>query len=176
MRIEFILYRLFWTSLLLIVSNIFFTTLFPFVFNIGFRPSLNVVILLFLAYRLQGNSLPFIILFFQSVHGAFTAQGWAFATLAGIGVGLIISRIKDMVHFYLSWVQVAFTFVFSWIYFFILSFFMYLKTEELSFFYLNLGTELAESLFSAALAPFIFKVMKKIWKTDSATEAMVSNV
>src|SRR5690606_7499407 len=54
-----------------------------------YRLAFNVVIILFMALKVTTPLLPWFVMLLQLVHAAFSVEGWALGTLAGILVSLI---------------------------------------------------------------------------------------
>ncbi|MBF0298573.1 MAG: hypothetical protein HQK51_07635, partial [Oligoflexia bacterium] len=86
------------TILLLIVLEIITTAFFPAIGINKYRPTFNILIILFLAIKLETPLLAIFILIIQYFHSAFTIEGWAFGTFAGIIICMIVDPLKHMLH------------------------------------------------------------------------------
>lgn len=84
MRLSQVLISFALTTALLIGFEVITSTLLPVLGWMEYRLTFNVLIILFLAIRLDSPLVPWMILGLQMVHSAFSIEGWALGTLAGI--------------------------------------------------------------------------------------------
>jgi hypothetical protein len=63
-----------------------------------YRLTFNVLIILFLAIRLDSPTVPWMIMGLQVVHSIFSVEGWALGTLAGLIVMMSANYLKEVLH------------------------------------------------------------------------------
>lgn len=154
------------TLAILLFFEIISSAILPGLGIIQFRPPFHVLIIFFLGHRLRTPLLPVIIFILEVFHGAFTIEGPSFGTFAGIIIGLMIVRLKEMMNFFSPAMQILMAFFLQWIWFFIVSFLIYLKVESWSYILNRLWVFLPESVVLALMAPALFRLLGQFWATD----------
>lgn len=151
------------TSILLVVLEILSSVIFPALGFENFKPAFNVLIVLFLAFKLETPALAFIILSFQYIHSIFSIEGWAAGTLTGIIISLSVRFVRDLLNFstVMSTIVVVQIFQFGW--FFLISFIISLKMGDFGGFFPMLWQYLPESFFLSLISHHFFKLMDRIW-------------
>src|SRR6187402_3439661 len=86
------------TLALLIGLEIVTSTLLPAMGWKEYRLTFNVLIILFLAIRMDSPLVPWLILGLQMVHSIFSIEGWALGTLAGLIVMMSANYLKEILH------------------------------------------------------------------------------
>src|SRR6476661_3718651 len=86
------------TLALLVGLEIITATLLPALGWNEYRLTFNVLIILFLAIRLDSPGVPWMILGLQVMHSAFSVEGWALGTLAGLIVMMSANYLKELLH------------------------------------------------------------------------------
>ncbi len=96
MRFSQIVFAFILTLGLLIGLEIITSTLLPILGWSEYRLTFNVLIILYLALRLESPMVPWLILILQTVHSAFSVEGWALGTLAGLIVLVSANYLKEL--------------------------------------------------------------------------------
>src|SRR6478735_4625239 len=86
------------TVALLIGLEIVTSTILPALGWHEYRLTLNVLLILFLALRLDSPAVPWMIMGLQIVHSIFSVEGWALGTLAGLIVMMSANYLKEILH------------------------------------------------------------------------------
>ena len=148
--------------LILILLEILSTTIFPVIGLDIFRIPFNILLILFMSFKLETASLPFLIFVVQYVHSFFTIEGWEIGTIAGIIVALIISYSKEIIHFSYFFTVIV-TQIFQMVWFLIVALLFYSKGSDFSFLLDRFLKFLPESIAASLAAPFFFSLLDKIW-------------
>lgn len=154
------------TLLMLILLEIIGSTLFPVLGLAKYRLPFNILIILFLGFKLETPILSFLILVVQYFHSLFTIEGWAMGTFAGVFVCILISYFRELIHFSSSVVTVIITQIFQIVWFIFVSGILYFKVGSFGPVLEKLYRFLPESIVISLLAPFFFSLLDKIWKVS----------
>lgn len=154
------------TILLLVFLEIFSTAFLPALGILNYQIPVNVILILFLCFKLETPYLPVLILIIQMFHSVFSIEGWAFGTFAGIIVSLAIGYVKELLDFSSALTTMILTQVFQLVWFVIIAILIYLKTGDFSSITQRFFHFLPESLFMSLLSPFFFSLLNKIWRVD----------
>lgn len=155
------------TCCLLIALEIFTTAFLPAVGIVNFRPEFNVLIVLFLAFKLETPVLPWLILVVQYAHSLFSIEGWAIGAFTGVLISLSVRFLKDMLDFSTAISTIIVVQIFQVIWFLVSSFLLSLKLGDFGSYLYLFGADLPESLALSILAPFFFFVLDRFWKVNS---------
>ncbi len=90
---------LFFTILLLLILELVSSTFFPILGLAKFRPAFNILVVLYVGFKLETPFLAIIVFALQYFHSFFSIEGWSAGTFAGIVICMIISYLRDMIHF-----------------------------------------------------------------------------
>ena len=96
-QLKNLLVPLFITLLILIVLEILSTTFLPFFGLIKYRIPFNILIVLYLCFKLDSPHVAIFILITQYVHSFFSVEGWEMGTIAGVIISISISH--STIHF-----------------------------------------------------------------------------
>ncbi len=151
------------TLLLLLGLDIVCTTFFPLIGLQNFRLPFNILIVLYMGFKLEHPTLAILILLTQFTHSFFTLEGWAMGTVAGIVVWMIVSYVRDLLHFSSSFVTGFVTEIFQFIWFLIVAVLIYLKSGDVTYLVGKFWRFIPESIVIAFIAPFFFRILDKIW-------------
>ncbi|MCT4642050.1 MAG: hypothetical protein N4A33_07090 [Bacteriovoracaceae bacterium] len=151
------------TCLLLILFELISSALFPALGLSSFKLPFNVLVVLYLAFKVNHPSVPFIILFLQFVHSAFSIEGWAVTTLIGLIVLFVLKYIKDLLDFSSAASTMIAVFLFHIFWFFCLAIFISIKASDSSLFMTYLFGAFFESLLITLFSPLIFKLLDYFW-------------
>ena len=154
------------TIILLVVLEVITTTIFP---NIGlenFRLPFNILIVLYLGLTLETPYLAILIMLVQVFHGFFSVEGWELGTVTGIVICVIVSYLRDTIHFS-SWLMtILITQVFQLLWFFVQSILIYIQLGSLNYIFEKGWRFLPQSVIIALLSPFFFYLLNRIWNVD----------
>lgn len=166
MKIRTIIISYILTLLLLVLLEVITTALIPALGLQKYRLSFHLLIIIFMGLRLDNPLLPLMILIIQFFHSAFTIEGWAYGTFAGVLICLVISKLKGMLHFKSSFVTIVSVQILVLIWFVIESFLIFFRTNDLGFIWERFKIFLPESFLLSLVSPFFFSLLHYIWKSD----------
>lgn len=152
------------TAFLLIAMEIFSSALLPALGIIDFKPAFNVLIVLYLAFKLEVPFLPFLILSFQYIHSAFSIEGWATGTIVGIIIAMSVRYVKDMLNFTTAISTIVVVQIFQIAWFMIMSIILSLKVGDFSHFITIFIKYLPESIFLSLISHHFFLLLDRFWK------------
>lgn len=155
------------TCLLLVVLEIFTTAFLPAMGIINFRPEFNVLIVLFLAFKLETPVLAWLIMIVQYVHSLFSIEGWAIGAFTGVLVSMSVRYLKDMLDFSTAISTIIVVQIFQVAWFFATSFLLSLKLGDFGNFFHLFWQDIPESLALSILSPFFFFVLDRVWRVKS---------
>ena len=155
------------TTLLLVFLQIVSTAVLPVIGLSKFRLPFNILIILFLAFKLENPFLALLIFAFQYVHSFFSIEGWAMGTFAGIIVSMIVGYLKDVIHFSSIFLTILVTEIFQFIWFLVISTLIYMQVGNWDYIFEKLTRFIPESLVISLLAPLIFSFLDRVWKVDN---------
>lgn len=155
------------TCLLLVILEIFTTAFLPALGIVNFRPEFNVLIALFLAFKLETPVLAWLILAVQYVHSIFSIEGWAIGAFAGVVISLSVRYLKDMLDFSTAISTIVVVQIFQLAWFVITSFLLSLKLGDFGNFFHLFWQDIPESFALSLLSPFFFFVLDRVWRVNS---------
>ena len=164
-----ILYSLLITSLVLVVLEIVSSAVFPALGLEEYRLSFNILIILFMALKLESPYIALFILVIQFFHGAFSVDGWAMGTIAGVLITIIIGYLKELLHLSTPVLTMLITQVFQTVWFVIVSGLFWLRTGSWDVIQERFFRFLPESIVLSILAPLCFTLLEKIWRHKDAS-------
>jgi hypothetical protein len=131
-----------------------------------YRIPFNILIILFMGFKLKTPYIAILVLITQYFHSFFSIEGWAMGTIAGVTICLIISYLKDLLHFTSYIITIFVTQLFQTLWFLIVSSLLYLKVGDLSYITEKFSRFVPESILISCMAPFFFLVLDLIWRVD----------
>ncbi|MCF8057660.1 MAG: hypothetical protein K9K67_00075 [Bacteriovoracaceae bacterium] len=155
------------TLLILVVLEIFSTALVPMLGLMKYRIPFNVLIILYLGFKMETPYTSLLILILQYTHSFFSIEGWEMGTIAGVIICIVISYLKDLLHLSSSVITIFVTQVFQSLWFVIVSILLYLKEENFSYIVEKFWRFLPESIVISLLAPFFFGILDVIWRAET---------
>lgn len=161
------------TLLLLVIMEIMTTAIFPAVGLDNFKPAFSVLIVLFLAFKVDTPLLPFLILVIQYIHSAFSIEGWGAGTFTGIVVSISVRYVKDMLNFTSAIGTIVVVQVFQIIWFFSISLMLSMKQGDFSGFFSYIGSNIPESIFLSLISHHFFKLLDNFWMVDKKERGTV---
>lgn len=166
-EIKDIILPFFLSLLVLIFLEIFGTTMMPIIGLQNYMIPFHVLIVLYLGFKLQTPYISILILIVQYVHSFFTVSGWEVGTIAGILICVLISYLRELLHFTSAIMTIFVTQLFQTVWFVLVSGLLLLREVEYSFIVEKFWRFLPESLIMSLLAPFIFALLDRVWRVSS---------
>ena len=165
-NIKDIVFPLIKTLILLFFLEITTTAVFPMIGLLNFRIAFNVLVVLYLGLRLETPYLGIIILIVQYFHSFFSVEGWEMGTVAGIVICIVVSYVREMIHFSSWGMTILITQVFQLLWFLVQTIMTYIQIGGLDYLFEKGWRYLPQSFFMALLSPFFFFILNKIWNID----------
>ena len=163
---------LFKTIVLLIILEVTTTAVFPALGLVGFKPAFNVLVVLFLAFKLNTPLLPFIILIIQYMHSAFSIEGWAAGTFTGIFISILVKYVRDQLNFSSAVSTIIVVQIFQILWFICIATLLSLKLGRFDNFLSMIWGYLPESIFLSIVSHFFFKLLDNFWQVNKKTSGM----
>ncbi len=158
---------------LLVALEIFTSAILPAFGIIDFKPAFNVLIVLYLAFKLETPVLPFLILVIQYSHSIFSIEGWAIGTLTGLIVAMSVRFLKDLLHFSTIFSTMVVVQLFQLAWFILVSFMLSIKLADFSNFFHLFWRFVPESIILSLVAPFFFILLDRFWSMNKSSSAGV---
>lgn len=158
-----VLPRLFITILVLIVLEVVTSAILPLFGLNRYMLPFNVLIVLYLGFKLENPYLAVMIICVQFFHSIFSIEGWEIGTIAGVLICVVISYLRDVLHFTNTVVTIFVTQIFQSLWFLIVSSLLYLKLGNVEFIIEKFWKFIPESVIISILAPMFFAFFDKIW-------------
>ena len=167
MRFSEILIAFGLSCLLLLGLEVLTSSLLPALGWYEYRLTFNVLIVLFLAIRLDSPVVPWMILGLQMVHSVFSIEGWALGTFAGLIVMFSANYLKELLQLTSAIMTMLTVQLFQIIWFVTVTLIICLKISNFEKFGMILWSFIPGSILLSMLSPLIFWVLEKIWKTPA---------
>ncbi|HLT22298.1 MAG TPA: hypothetical protein VKZ84_02605 [Bacteriovoracaceae bacterium] len=167
MKLSQIIVALLMTVGLLVGLEIVTATLLPLFNWYDYRLTFHVLIIIFLAIRLDTPLTPWMILVLQLIHSAFSVEGWAIGTFAGIIILLSANYLKEVLHLTTALMTMITVQLFQIIWFVTVTTIICLKISDFSKFGMVLWSFVPGSFILSFIAPFLFWFLEKIWRGSS---------
>src|SRR5690606_4591634 len=132
-----------------------------------YRLAFNVVIILFMALKVTTPLLPWFVMLLQLVHAAFSVEGWALGTLAGILVSLIATYLKEILQFSSAIATIITVQIFQIVWYVATISVICLKLGSFAKFGLMFWNAMPGTLLLSILSPFIFGLLDKVWAVEN---------
>ncbi|MDO9180767.1 MAG: hypothetical protein Q7U04_00095 [Bacteriovorax sp.] len=161
-----IVFPLIKTLILLFVLEIITTAIFPMIGLLNFRVPFNILLVLFLGLRLETPYLAILIMIVQYFHAFFSVEGWEMGTVTGIVICVVVSYVREMIHFSSWGMTILITQVFQLLWFFVQSILIYIQLGNLDYIFDKGWRFLPQSVIIALLSPLFFFLLNKIWNVD----------
>jgi len=151
------------TVLLLIICEVLSTTILPLIGLQTYRIPFNVLIVLYFGFKVDTPYTALMILIIQYFHSFFSIEGWEMGTIAGISICIVMSFLRDLIHFSSSIITVVVTQLFQFLWIFVMMGLLYIKHDESGYVMSKFWHFLPESFVLSLLAPFLFYLLDAIW-------------
>lgn len=152
---------------LLIGLEIVTSTILPALGWKEYRLTFNVLIILFLAIRLDSPLVPWMILALQMVHSAFSIEGWALGTFAGLIVMLSANYLKELLHLSSAFMTMLIVQFFQVIWFVTVTMIICLKISDFSKFGMIVWSFIPGSILLSLISPLLFWILSLVWRVQS---------
>lgn len=151
------------TLLLLVGLNIINTSL-VFTINLGYYIlSFNVIIVIFLNFKIDTPCISFLILIIQYFHSFFTIEKWEVLTISGIILYHMISYLKEFIQLSSVMIIIVLTEIFQCFSFLIVSTILYMALDQNNFTIDTITSFLVRSTIGSLTAPLLFFFLDRIW-------------
>ena len=157
------------TLALLLALEVVGTTFLPLFGLVKYRLPFNVLLALFLAFRVNSPFVAIMIMILQYLHSFFSIEGWGMGTLIGVIVAILISYLRELIHFTTHLSTILVTQAFQVVLFLIFAFFMYVKMDNWSYLFDRTFSFVFESFAVSLMAPFFFAFLDRVWHVDKRT-------
>lgn len=151
------------TLLLLVILEIISTAIFPALGLIQFKLAFSVLIVLFMAFKLDTPALPYLILVIQLFHAAFSIEGWGVGTLAGVLIAISMRYLRDMLEFSSNISTIVVVQIFQIAWFVIINILLCIKLNDFSHLMEMIWRYVPPSIFLSLLSPYFFKLLDRFW-------------
>lgn len=163
-NINEVLLKLIVTLIIFVFLEIFSSAIIP---ALGFRDftlAFSVLLIIFMGFRITGAYLPWFILIVQIFHSAFSVEGWAVGTFAGIVVCVLINYLKDLMQLSSVIMTIIVVEVFQLVWFLIVSSIIAAKLGDFSLILDRIARILPETIVLALFSPIFFRFLGLIWR------------
>lgn len=137
-----------------------------------YRLTFHVLILIYLAIRLDSPLTPWMILILQLVHSAFSVEGWAIGTLAGLAILIAANYLKDLLQLTSALMTMITVQLFQIIWFLTVTCIICLKISDFSKFTMILWSFIPGSILLAIISPLIFWALGRIWRSSESSSSV----
>lgn len=154
------------TLLILILLEIVSTVLLPIFGLKNYILPFNILIILFLGFKVRTPVLSILILVIQYFHSFFTVEGWEPGTIVGIFVCILIAYLKELIHFSSSIATMLVTQIFQCCWFVLGVGLIYIRTGKMDYIVTKFWHFIPESILISILSPLLFSLLEKVWNTS----------
>ena len=152
---------------LLIGLEVITSTILPALGWHEYRLTFNVLLILFLAIRLDSPAVPWMIMALQIIHSVFSIEGWALGTLAGLIVMLSANYLKEVLHLTTAIMTMITVQLFQVIWYLTVTLVICLKIANFEKFGMILWSFIPGSILLSLISPIIFWVLEQIWRVPA---------
>jgi hypothetical protein len=167
MRFSQLVFAFIVTMALILGLEIFTSAVLPAIGWKEYRLTFNVLIILFLAIRVDSPLVPWMILVLQMVHSVFSVEGWALGTMAGLIVLVSANYLKDLLHLTTAITTMFTVQFFQLVWFVTVAVCICLKISDFDRFGMILWTFVPGSILLSLISPIVFWLLEKIWRVPS---------
>ncbi len=132
-----------------------------------YRLTFNVLIIIFLAIRLDSPVVPWMIMGLQTVHSVFSVEGWALGTFAGLIVMLSANYLKEVLHLTTAFMTMFTVQLFQLIWYITVTLIICLKISNFDKFGMIMWSFIPGSILLSLLSPILFWVLEQVWRVPS---------
>ncbi len=172
MRLSDIIIAFLMTLALLLGFEVVTATLLPAIGWNEYRLTFHVLIIIFLAIRLESPLTPWMILILQFVHSAFSIEGWAIGTLSGLAILVSANYLKDLLQLTSALMTMITVQLFQIIWFLTVTCIICLKISDFSKFMMILWSFVPGSILLSIISPLIFWLLGRIWRSSESSSSV----
>lgn len=172
MRLSDIIIAFLMTLALLLGFEVITATLLPAIGWNEYRLTFHVLIIIFLAIRLESPLTPWMILVLQFVHSAFSIEGWAIGTLSGLAILVSANYLKDLLQLTSALMTMITVQLFQVIWFLTVTCIICLKISDFSKFMMILWSFIPGSILLSIISPLIFWLLGRIWRSSESSSSV----
>lgn len=172
MRLSDIIIAFLMTLALLLGFEVVTATLLPAIGWNEYRLTFHVLIIIFLAIRLESPLTPWMILILQFVHSAFSIEGWAIGTLSGLAILVSANYLKDLLQLTSALMTMITVQLFQIIWFLTVTCIICLKISDFSKFMMILWSFIPGSILLSIISPLIFWLLGRIWRSSESSSSV----
>lgn len=132
-----------------------------------YRLTFNVLIIIFLAIRLDSPAVPWMIMALQMIHSVFSIEGWALGTLAGLIVMMSANYLKEVLHLTTALMTMITVQLFQMIWYVTVTLVICLKISNFDKFGLIIWSFIPGSILLSLISPILFWILEQIWRVPS---------
>jgi hypothetical protein len=132
-----------------------------------YRLTFNVLIVLFIALRLNSPLVPWMIMGLQMIHSIFSVEGWALGTLAGLIVMVSANYLKELLHLTTAFMTMVTVQLFQMIWYITVTLIICLKISNFDKFGLIIWSFIPGSILLSLISPILFWILEQIWRVPS---------
>lgn len=165
-RLTRLILSLVMTLAILIALEIASSALLPALGWTESRLAFNVVIILFMAFKISTPLLPWFVMILQLIHAGFSVEGWALGTLVGIFVSLIASYLKEVLQFSTAVMTIITVQVFQIIWYVATLVIICLKLGHFHNFGMMFWNVIPGTFLLSLVSPLIFNLLNKVWPSE----------
>ena len=158
------------TLLVLMVLEIISSSFFPLLGLSQFYIPFNLVILFYLAIRLETPFLAFLVLLIQYSHSLFTIENWAVGTFIGVLICRIVSKFRDLIQISNLPLTILVVQIFLMCWHLIYSIFYYFQTGGKAIFFVRFFPIFIEGLLASVVSYHLFLFLDIIWFSGKERE------
>ncbi len=152
---------------LLIGFEIVTSTLLPAIGWKEYRLTFNVLVILFMAIRMDSPLVPWLIMGLQIIHSIFSIEGWALGTLAGIIVMMSANYLKEILQLTTAFMTMFTVQLFQFIWYLTVTVIICLKISDFDKFGLILWSFIPGSILLSLISPVVFWLLGTIWRVPN---------
>lgn len=132
-----------------------------------YRLTFNVLIIIFLAIRLDSPTVPWMIMGLQVVHSIFSVEGWALGTLSGLIVMMSANYLKEVLHLTTAFMTMFTVQLFQMIWYITVTIIICLKISNFDKFGMITWSFIPGSILLSLISPVLFWLLEQIWRVPS---------
>lgn len=152
------------TLTLLVLLEVVTSSVLPVMGWKEYRLTFNVLIILFLAIRMDSPLVPWLIMGLQIIHSIFSIEGWALGTLAGLIVLISANYLKEVLHLTTAFMTMFTVQLFQFIWYLTVTLIICLKISDFDKFGLILWSFVPGSILLSLVSPLLFWFLDNVWK------------
>ena len=155
------------TIIILVLFEVLATAVFPALGVKNYRLPFNILIVLYLGFKVNSPFIAIHIFVLQYFHSLFSIEGWEMATISGVFICIIIGYLKELLHFSSAFITILVTQLFQIFWFIIMSGMLYMKMRNFGLIIEKFYRFIPESIFISLCAPIVYLILDRLWGVSS---------